>query len=400
MPSDEALSFFACRIKRDPYSRSWGFALSLFDESYLIFADVYREHLQTVWSCCTSASPDAQILFNPELPTHMFQDYFEQLPRMAKVPPTLLPGDMVIAINGNSMASFSGLEQISSYLRQCYQLVIVVIRHQTALLSLQSAWKKCNNLNNSQRIFFGAQRSYFFLKNFLPGANVSVLKGNSMNLKKKIHNSKLVDVETKEDSDEDLLSEGGDSLLYKDIDRLIKETEYNNEGNIDNDPFVRIFKHKDSGLFNDRHIEYDKRHSFESDNETFQTFQTFETYPTFASPLDIGERWKSMFKKMHKLFLEPCSDTIGGNLCRPITRNRTRTRTSYPGHADDDISLGGSLGNSIENSLDNLLDNSIYSGLCRANHQTGDRYAHEENSLETQDSSLFQNLSVSTRDEQ
>ena len=154
--NESSMSFVACHL-RQPFlsqqqnNNSWGMWVSLLgdDKTALVVANIQHRCFDALlqWSWLTSSPPDTTILWNRSYGSDLWKSYFSMLSPLlynynhTHSARTLLPGDVILAINGLPISAFGGsIANVTNYLRQCPQLFLVAARSSTpAVQSLQTA---------------------------------------------------------------------------------------------------------------------------------------------------------------------------------------------------------------------------------------------------------------------
>lgn len=131
--------FISVSLELAPEATSWGLTVSLFESRYLIIGSVSPLYVNAAlgtspvrgfWAANTPLDPSI-FWRQSTVDVASFCKYLYRLPR-SPTPPTLLPGDCILAIDGRPMSLFSTLSQTTDYLRQKRQLSLLIIRHPAA----------------------------------------------------------------------------------------------------------------------------------------------------------------------------------------------------------------------------------------------------------------------------
>ena len=172
----EIVGTVACHLRKRSYvsqnkqqqhqpKGSWGIGVSLvgssngsssFLEVVYVERRVFDPHLQ--WSWATSSLPETGIIWNQSYGIDLWRSYFSMLPLQHDSPQTLMPGDIIVGINGLPVSSFGGsLSSLSNYLRDCQQLFLVALRYNKPRVSSTAAQSLNNeNGNDTQQMLANA----------------------------------------------------------------------------------------------------------------------------------------------------------------------------------------------------------------------------------------------------
>lgn len=149
------MSFAACHLHRSMLqNNSWGLWVTLTGDqkNALVVANVQHHCFDALvqWSYTTSSPPDANILWNRSYGSDLWKSYFSLLPAVSQTSfSTLLPGDVILAINGLPISAFGGsMTNVSHYLRQCSTIFLVAARSRSP--AAQVPQQNTGNMPQSQ----------------------------------------------------------------------------------------------------------------------------------------------------------------------------------------------------------------------------------------------------------
>lgn len=150
--NEAQLSFVACHLRQPPEDQttnrrdgnhSWGLWVSLQgdDKTALVVANIQKHSFDQLlqWSRTTTSQLDGSIVWNQSYGSYgndVWKSYFSLSPSVGDGSSnTLLPGDVIVAINGLPISSFGGsIENVRNYLRQSNELFLVAARSHTLAL--------------------------------------------------------------------------------------------------------------------------------------------------------------------------------------------------------------------------------------------------------------------------
>ena len=199
------LSFVACHLrqpattsrdhttsKKDHHRQqySWGLWVSLrgHDKTALVVAHIQKHSFDPLvqWSKTTASPLDASIVWNQSYGSYgndLWKSYFSLAPSSAGADSsttsgsnnnnnnnnnTLLPGDVIVAINGLPISAFGGsIGIVTTYLRQCHELFLVSARTSSASMALQLTQEKPSSgeqvrTRSGNMVYL--EYSFFFIK--------------------------------------------------------------------------------------------------------------------------------------------------------------------------------------------------------------------------------------------
>ncbi|CAB9498413.1 expressed unknown protein [Seminavis robusta] len=140
--SNNKLSYVACHLCRDPLlqQHSWGLWVSMTKEEaaredqppLLVVGGVDHslfEH-RIRWAFCTRSPPEPKVIWKYNTyGFDLWKSYFALLPPHPQEPRTLLPGDVIVGVNGLPVSAFGGnIRNVTTYMQQCTQVFLVAVR--------------------------------------------------------------------------------------------------------------------------------------------------------------------------------------------------------------------------------------------------------------------------------
>lgn len=152
---EPSLSFVACHLRQPPanhqstttnINHSWGLWVSLQgdDKTALVVAHIQEHSFDPLlqWSKTTAAPLDPSIVWNQTYGSYandLWKSYFSLSPSFGTSHSnTLLPGDVIVAINGLPISAFGGsIGIVTNYLKACKELFLVAARSRTLEMQQQ-----------------------------------------------------------------------------------------------------------------------------------------------------------------------------------------------------------------------------------------------------------------------
>ena len=152
------LSYISCLLERPSNDVSWGLSLFFANNSSLVICETSSHHaslIQSMW--CGSCVMHPILFQRNQMDVSAFTRYlFTLIPKWT--PSGLLPGDLIVGINGFSVGSFKSLEEAKSIMVASSKLTLLIARHPNAtvaaqktrtLSGLSTATKGTNNATGS-----------------------------------------------------------------------------------------------------------------------------------------------------------------------------------------------------------------------------------------------------------
>mmetsp|Transcript_2127 Transcript_2127/g.3252 ORF Transcript_2127/g.3252 Transcript_2127/m.3252 type:complete len:937 (-) Transcript_2127:1800-4610(-) len=155
-------SYLGITLKRPDNDRPWGMSVSLFDNTYLVLGHVNHEITKdsTVWSRIISIPPPPRTVFYTHQNSNRFRSDLEHLSSVQNVTPCMLPGDIVLSINGRSIPSFVSMSAVTQYLRESNEISMVLSRHRVASKEAIAVWYTQTDLTSQERMCLAAKEAY------------------------------------------------------------------------------------------------------------------------------------------------------------------------------------------------------------------------------------------------
>ena len=154
--NEPPLIFVACHLRQPPVNHqlaaisnnhSWGLWVSLQgdDKTALVVANIQKHSFDPLlqWSKTTAAPLDPSIVWNQTYGSYshdLWKSYFSLSPSAESSHNTLLPGDVIVAINGLPISAFGGsIGIVTTYLqdKRCNELFLVAARSRTLEIQQQ-----------------------------------------------------------------------------------------------------------------------------------------------------------------------------------------------------------------------------------------------------------------------
>jgi hypothetical protein len=135
----DAASFAVTFLERSSLKFLWGISLSLFDGRVLVLGAIATPAIMIrgYWAAPAQATTDLPPYEWPGGASSRFNHYVITQKVVASPDYSqsqgLLPGDVVLSINGRPISAFGSLAQLTLYLRSCHQLSILSFRYKPAL---------------------------------------------------------------------------------------------------------------------------------------------------------------------------------------------------------------------------------------------------------------------------